>query len=177
MAVVMVVTAVLVVVVMAVVIGVVMFIAVMMIMRRVTVRMVVRISSRVSVIVTGVGAALGVERRFDLDHPCAQPLDHRFDNVVAPDAQSTRRDLCRQMAVAEMPAEAHQMLRVVTPDFQKRLWRCHDFDQPAILEHERIATTQRDGMLEIEQEFKSARAGHRHPPPVAIVKIKHDRIG
>ena len=56
-----------------------------------------------------IGAAFGIERRLDLDHARAQPLHHRLDDVVAPDAQALRHDLGRQMAVAEMPGDPHQM--------------------------------------------------------------------
>jgi hypothetical protein len=34
----------------------------------------------------GIGAALRIERRLDLDQACAEPLHHRFDHVITPDA-------------------------------------------------------------------------------------------
>jgi hypothetical protein len=40
----------------------------------------------VCVAVAGIGTAFRIERRFDLDHPRAQPLDHVFDDVVAANA-------------------------------------------------------------------------------------------
>jgi hypothetical protein len=81
------------------------------------------------------------------------------------------------MAVAEMPGDADQMLRIVTANFQQRLRRRHDLDQPAIIEHQRVSATQRDRILEVQQEFKPARARHRHSPPVAIIEVEHDGIG
>jgi hypothetical protein len=178
MAVAVVVTAMLVVMMIARVARVVMIMVVMMIIRRMTVpRVVVRVMRRVRVTSVGVGATLGIERRFDLDHPRAQSLDHRLNHVVTADSQGACSDLRRQMAIAEMPGDADQMLRVVTSDFQKRLGRGHDFDQAAILEHQRVAATQGDRIFKVEQEFKSARARHRHSPAVTVVKIKHDRIG
>ena len=50
------------------------------IMRRVVVRLAFR---RVRVAAFGIGAALGIERRVDLDHPRAQPLDHRLNDMIA----------------------------------------------------------------------------------------------
>jgi len=147
-----------------------------MIMRRMTVIVIMRFVRRVRVTL-GISAALGIERRFDLDHSRAQSFDHRFDDVVAPDSQCLSHDLRRQVTIAEMPAEPHQMLRIVTADLQKRLRRGHDLDQPAIVEHQRIAAAQCDRILEIEQEFQPTRARHRHPPPVAVVEIEHDCIG
>jgi hypothetical protein len=122
-------------------------------------------------------AALRIKRRLNLDQPGTQPLDHRFDHVVAPNAQSFGHDLGRQVTVAEMPGDANQMLRVLAPDFDKRLRRCDNFNQPAIFEHERVPAAQRDRVLQIEQEFKPARARHCHATPVTVVKIEHDGVG
>jgi hypothetical protein len=76
-----------------------------------------------------------------------------------------------------MPGDPHQMMRISSSDFDQRLGRCDHFDQPAVLEHQRVAAAQRDGVFQIEQELKPARAGHCHPPPVPVVKIQHDSIG
>jgi hypothetical protein len=69
------------------------------------------------------------------------------------------------------------MMRVAAANFDQRLRRRDHFDQPAIFQHQRIAAAQRDCVLEVEQEFQPAGAGHRHPPPMPIVEIEHDGIG
>ena len=56
-----------------------------MIMRGVVVRMVFR---RMRMAAAGIGAAFGIERRLDLDDARAEPLHHRLDDVIAPDAQA-----------------------------------------------------------------------------------------
>jgi hypothetical protein len=45
--------------------------------------------------VAGMGAAFGIEGRFDLEDACAQPLHHCFDDMIAPDAQGLSSDLGR----------------------------------------------------------------------------------
>jgi len=146
-----------------------------MLVRGMTVpRMIMRV---ICVRVAGIGAAFGIERRFDLDQARAQPSQHRLDHMIAADAQSPLRDLGRQVSIAEVPGEAHQMLRIAPPDFQQRLGRRHHLDKPAIFEHQRVATAQGDCIFQIEQEFQPTRALHHHPPTVAIVKIEHDAIG
>ena len=130
----------------------------------------------VPVIIAGIGAAFRIERGFDLDHPRPQPLHHAFDDVIATNSQGSPRDLRRKVAVTKMPGDANQMLGVVAANFKQRLRRRHDLDQPAVLQHQRIASAQRHGMFEVEQEFESTRPHHRHPPPVAIVEIEHDGI-
>ena len=97
--------------------------------------------------------------------------------MIAPDTQALGHDLGRQMAVAEMPAEPHQMLRIVATDLEQRLGRCNHLDQPSVVEHQRIAAAQRHRVFQVEQELQSPRARHRHPPPVTVVEIEHDGIG
>jgi len=132
---------------------------------------------RMAVTGGGIGAAFGIERRLDLDDSRAKPLHHRFDHMISADAQRLGHDLGRQMPVAEMPGDPDQMVRIGAANFNKRLRRCDHFDQPAVVEHQRIAAAQRDGVFEIEQELKPARAAHRHAPPVPVVEIEHDGIG
>ncbi|MGY3449977.1 hypothetical protein ACVILH_002319 [Bradyrhizobium sp. USDA 4353] len=125
----------------------------------------------------GVGAALWIERRLDLDDARAETLHHRLDHMIAADAQALGQELRRQMPVAEMPGKPHQMLRIAGADLQQRLGRRDDLDQPAVLQHQGIATAQRGGVLEVEQEFEPARARHRHAAAVTIVEIEQDGIG
>jgi hypothetical protein len=150
-----------------------------MIMRRLVMRrMLVRIAlAGVGVAAAGIGAAFGIEWCLDLDHARAQALDHRLDDVIAPDTQALRHDLRRQMAIAEMPGDANQMMRVGPPDLDQWLRRRDHFDQPPVLKHQCITATQHDGVFQVEQELKSPRTGHRHPPPVPVVEIKHHGIG
>jgi hypothetical protein len=124
----------------------------------------------------GIGAALGIERRFDLDHTGAEPPQHLFDHMIPADPQTTTCNLCRQMAIAEMPGDPHQMLWIVTADLDQRLRCRHHLDQPAVLQHQSVAAAQRHRLLEVEQEVQTTRPGHRHAPPVPIVEIENDCI-
>ena len=125
----------------------------------------------------GIGAAFGIEWRLDLDDAGAEPCHHRLDDVVAADAQALRHDLGRQVAVAEMPGDPHQMERIGATDFDQRFGGCDHLDQAAVFQHQRIAAAQGDGIFQIEQEFQPARARHRHPPPVPVVEVEYDGIG
>jgi hypothetical protein len=156
---------------------VVMIVITMMMVIVITVVMVTMIMRGVIMRRLGIRPALGIERRLDLDDPRAQSLHHRLDDVIAADAQALWHDLGRQMAIAEVPGDPNQMQRIGAADFHQRLGRGNHFDQPAVLQHQRIAAAQRDGVFQIEQEFQPARSRHRHPPPVPVVEIEHDGIG
>ena len=97
--------------------------------------------------------------------------------MVAADAQAFWHDLGRQMPIAEMPGNSHQMQRIVTADFEQRLGRRDYLDQAAVFQYQRIAAAQCDRVFQIEQEFEAACANHRHPPPVPIVEIEHHGVG
>ena len=57
------------------------------------------------------------------------------------------------MAVAEMPGDPNQMLRIVAANFGQRLRRRDHLDQPAIVEHQRVAAAQRDRVFQVEQKL------------------------
>lgn len=95
----------------------------------------------VTVRVAGIGVrpAFGIERRLDLDHARAEAFHHGLDDVVAADAQGLGHDLRRQMAIAEMPADADEVMRIAAADLEQRLGRRDHLDQPSVLQHQRIA--------------------------------------
>ena len=61
------------------------------------------------------------------------------------------------MTVAEMPGDPDQMMRIDAADFRERLGSCDHLDEATVLQYQRIAAAQRDGVFEIEQEFEPAR--------------------
>jgi hypothetical protein len=125
----------------------------------------------------GIGAALRIEWRFDFDHPSPQARNHRLNDVIAPIPQALGHDLCRQMAIAKVPGDANQMLRILAANLSKRLGRGDHLDQPTILEHQRVTAAKRDRFFQIEQKRQPARPRHGHSPPVPVIEIKHDGIG
>ena len=101
-----------------------------------------------------IGAALGIERRFDFDHAGAEPLHHVLDHVVAANAQVLARDLNRQVPIAEMPGEPHHLPGIDAAKLDQRLGRCDDLDQPAVIEHQRVTAAQGNGLRQIEQKLR-----------------------
>ncbi len=123
-----------------------------------------------------IGAALGVERGLDRPQPAAEPRNHRFDDVVAADAQPAAGNLHRQVAVAEMPGEAQQVFGAFGTDFGQRLGGPYDLDQAAIGKAHGIAGAKGDRFRQIEQELQPADRLKRDPAAVAVVEIEHDGI-
>jgi hypothetical protein len=117
-----------------------MIVAMALMLMIVTVMLVVVMPVIVRVPATGIGATLGIERRFDLDHAGAEAAHHLLDHVIAADPQALGRDLHRQMPVAEVPGDANEMHGVAAADLEQRLGRSDHLDQPAVLQHQGVAT-------------------------------------
>lgn len=124
----------------------------------------------------GIGAAFRIERRFDGDDARTKTAHHVLNDVIAADAKALADDLRRQVPVAEMPGDPHEMMRIGAANFHQRLRRRDHLDQPPVFQHQRIAAAQRDGFLQVQQELQPARTGHHHPPPVPVVETEDHRV-
>lgn len=124
-----------------------------------------------------IGTAFWIERRFDGDHFCTETLHHLLDDMIAADTKSLADDLRRQMPVAEMPGDTHQMVWIGAAYLDQRFGRCDHLDQSSVFQHQRVAAAQRKGFLQIEQKFETSRPRHRHAAAMPVIVTKHDRIG
>ena len=160
---------------------------VMMIVRMIMMRVIVTTMVVIAVIVmfmamrrvtaAGIGPALRIERRLDSNDARAEASHHLPDDVIAPDAQPLADDLRRQMAIAEVPGDTHQVMRVGAANFHQRFRRGDHLNQSSVFKHQGVATAERHGFLQIQQELQPARASHRHPPTVPVVETEDHRIG
>jgi hypothetical protein len=124
-----------------------------------------------------IGAALRVEGGLDRGHFRAEPARHILDHMIAPDAQALGQEFGRQVAIAEMPGDAHERRRVGAADFSELFGRGDDFDDAPVLELEPVAGAQHHRLGQVEQEGEAANARHRNAAPVALVVIEDDGVG
>ncbi len=146
-------------------------------MRAMIVRIVRMRRVRMPVAAFGIGPTFRIERCLDLDHARAKAQQHILDDVITANAQSLRHNLRRQMTISEMPGDTHEMMRIMSTNLKKWLWRSDNFNQPIIFQYQRVAAAQRDSLRQVEQKFKSARACHHHAATMPIIKIEHDGVG
>lgn len=97
--------------------------------------------------------------------------------MIPADAQPTIGNLDREVAVAEMPGQPQQMLRIAGADLGQRFRRTDNLDEPSIFEADRVARAQGHGFGQIQQEAKASHAFHGHATAMPVVIIKHHRIG
>ena len=85
-----------------------------------------------------IGAAFGLEWRFDRDKLCAQPFQQRFDGRIALEPQPPVEHLDWHVAVAEMPGQASQRAEVGCTRLNQRLRLGHHLDHGAVVEQQRV---------------------------------------
>jgi hypothetical protein len=124
-----------------------------------------------------IGAAFRIERRLDRSDLRAEPARHILDHMIAPDAQALAEELGLQMAIAEMPGEAHERGRIGAADFGELFGRRDHFDDAAVVQFEPIARAQHHRLWKVEQKGEAAHACHGDPAPIALVIVEDDRIG
>ena len=124
-----------------------------------------------------IGAAFGVERRLDRRDLGPEPARHILDDVIAADAQALSEQFGRQMPVAKVPGDAHQRRGVRAANFRQFFRRGDDLDDAPVLELEPVAGAQHHRFGQVEQKVQPAHGGHRDAPSIALVIIKHHRIG
>ncbi len=124
-----------------------------------------------------IGAAFRIERRLDRRDDGAEPFQHCLDDMVAADAQPVAEQFGRQMPIAEMPGDTHEMRRIARRHLGEGLRRRLDLDDAAILQHQPVAMAERDGPRQVEQERRPALGRHGDPPPMPRIEIEHHRVG
>ena len=68
-----------------------------------------------------ISATFRLEGRLDSLKICSEAAEHVFDHVVGPNPKHVVLDFSRQMPIAQVPGEAHQLYRIFMSDFYKIL--------------------------------------------------------
>src|SRR6476661_2884506 len=88
---------------------------------------------------------LRVERRVNRRDRGAETGRHLLQHMIAPDAEPVADDLYIGVAVAEMPGKLHQRERRPDGHFSQGFGLAGNQYNPAIVEHDAVTITQRDG--------------------------------
>jgi len=124
-----------------------------------------------------IGAALRLERRIDDIDGGPQTARHLFQYRITRDADAVREQLGRDMAIAEVPGETRQMVRVVCINLGDRLLGSDHGDDAAIVQSETVAVLQAGSLNKVEQEHHVALATHGDAAPMAAVMRQYHAVG
>jgi len=98
----------------------------------------------------GIGAALGLERRFDSGDLRPEALQQRLDVGVALEPELALENLHRHVTIPQMPGEPRERRQIGGADLDQRLRLGHDLDEAAIIEHQRVVGAKPDRLGQIE---------------------------
>jgi hypothetical protein len=123
-----------------------------------------------------VRAVFRIERRLDRRKLRAETAKHVLDHVVAADAQPLAGDLQVDMAVADVPGEPRQFLRIGRRDLDQRLGLADNPHHGAVVEDEAVAVVQGRRLRQIEQKPGAALAGQDDAAAMAVVRVERDLV-
>ncbi len=123
-----------------------------------------------------IGPALGLKRRRDKTD-LGPELLHEFDeHIVVADAKRIRQELRWRMAIAEMPGNARDDMRIGRAELDQTLWLAGHHDDVARFQLEAVAINERRRISEIDEEFRALGARQRATATAAIVEIEFNRV-
>ena len=123
-----------------------------------------------------IGATLRIERRLDRHHRGTELTQHVLDHVIAAQTERPAHDLRRQVPIADVPGQPHEVAVRPAPHLDQRLGRRHDLDQATVLERQGVAAAQSHGLGQIEQELEPAHTGHDDATAVPVVEVEHHAV-
>jgi hypothetical protein len=99
---------------------------------------------RGTVAMVAVRAAFGLKRPLKLHRHRSEAAEHRFDDVVRPDAKSPSPDFGRHIAVAEMPRESQELTQLRVSDIDDGFRRRSNDKPRPVIEPQAVSIGHRD---------------------------------
>jgi hypothetical protein len=124
-----------------------------------------------------IGAALRLERSFHHRHGGAETARHLLQHAVASDADAVGQQLRRDVAIAEMPGEAGEVMGVACNDLRHRLFRRDYRNDAAIIELQAVAVLKMSRLSEVQQEGHIPLPAHGDAAAVAAIMRQHHTVG
>jgi hypothetical protein len=123
----------------------------------------------------GVSPGFRIEWCLDCIYVTAQPLHHLPDHMIGPNADVIAQQLHRQMTIAEVPRNPHQIALFVRMYLQQRFGLCAHSHHPAI-HRQPIAVAQAHGVRQIEQHLPALLGAQQNTSPVAPIEIDQHAV-
>ena len=109
-------------------------------------------------------------------HMGTKPFQHGLDHMVVQHKYAMFLDLGRKMPVTDMPAEFGKMDGIGRKHFEQLFFTGYHFDEPAIIQLQRIAMIQRNRRLKIDENLITMFQPQHLAAHVALVMGKHDNV-
>ena len=122
-------------------------------------------------------AALWTKRPLDARKPAALPAHHLGKHVVVFDVNRIGRDLGGRMTIADMPGDAQQAQRIVSPYLEQFLRRRFHKYEAIIVETQRIAVVEHGCLIEIEQHGRAVVRRQGDATTMARLVVERHAVG
>jgi hypothetical protein len=107
----------------------------------------------VTMVAPTVSPAFRLERGLQPCEICSQAKEHALDHMVGSNAKDMVSNFGRQMAISQMPGEAHELRGIFMPDFDDKLRGGFDLQQPAVLKLQGISIGHGNRFRKIEKDL------------------------
>ena len=124
----------------------------------------------------GIRAALGVESCLYQSDFRTQSLGHIADHMIGMNAQYTRRDFHRQVAIAQMIGDTRELQRVGAGNFHQVLGGGGHQNRLAVGQQKAVALAQIGDRRQVEKELDAPFAGESDAAAVAVFVGQDDLI-
>jgi hypothetical protein len=124
--------------------------------------------------VTPVRAAFGLEGSSHVRKIRSQPMEHRFDHMVRPNAKNLASNFCRQMSISQVPSKTGKLTGILVPDFDKGLGSSLNLQQPSIVKLQAISVGHGNRLHKIEKDIVPLVRGQASTTAMARVEIESD---
>src|SRR5262249_17895247 len=102
----------------------------------------------------------------------SEALQQVFDYMVGSNAKSVASNLSRQVPVAKMPGQTHELIGIDMPDFDNNLRGGLDLEPPSVLELQTISVCHRNRFREIEKNVFALIPRQTNAPAMSRVEIE-----
>jgi hypothetical protein len=124
------------------------------------------------VAVSRVGASFWLKGRLHSYKTGSEALQQVFDYVVGSNAKSVASNLRRQVPIAKMPGQTHELIGIDMPDFDNDLRGGLDLEPPSVLELQAISVGHRNRFREIEKNIFTLIPSQTNAPAMTRVEIE-----
>jgi len=125
--------------------------------------------------IASVRASLRLKRCLYRGKICAKAKEHMLDHMVGADAKRVIPNFSRQMAVSQVPREAHELLRILMSHFDNNLGRSLNLEPSTIFKFQAISISHGNRFGKIEKDIFALICGKANAASMPRVEIESKR--
>jgi hypothetical protein len=99
-------------------------------------------------------------------------MEHRLDHMIRTNAKNAAANFSRQVPVSQMPGKAHELIRILVPDFDNRLRSRPHHEQSPILKLQGVPVGHGNRFRQIEKHILALIRNESDPAAMALLKIE-----